>query len=45
MTDSYFPIKVKYDGDEQAVIVKSPKEIRSGVSFKVLRTNVKDDGK
>lgn len=36
----YFPIKVKYDGDLLPVVVDHPKDLRSGVGFRVLKCNV-----
>lgn len=41
MTNSYFPILIKYTDDCSQHIVQHPQQIISGLGFKVLKTNVK----
>ncbi|MFA6235666.1 MAG: hypothetical protein WC824_15965 [Bacteroidota bacterium] len=40
LQDSYFPIRVLYEGDTTATFEESPGGIRQGVGFRVLETRV-----
>lgn len=36
---NYFPLLIVYTETQEQVIVNTPEEIRSGVTFRVLKTN------
>jgi len=40
VTKSWFPIKIKFSDTKETMIVRHPKDLPNGQSFKVLETRV-----